>query len=79
MGEAMRTVLAIAAIMTMGAMTAAYAAEETTMFPDASGKMVRIKVAHSFEECMANGRKLGYPDIQSRGYCASHCNGTICQ
>jgi hypothetical protein len=74
----MRTVLAIAVVMTMGAMTAGYA-QETTMFRDASGKQVRITVAHTFDQCMANGRKLGYPDTQSQSYCAQHCSDTACK
>jgi hypothetical protein len=74
----MRSVLAIAVIVTMGAMTAAYA-EETAMFPDATGKLVRVKVAHTFEECVSNAPKLGYTEVQARGWCAAHCNGTICK
>lgn len=74
----MKKVLAIAAVITLGAVQTAYA-EETTMFQDASGKMVRISVAHTFDQCMANGRKLGYSDMQSRGYCAAHCNDTACK
>jgi hypothetical protein len=29
------------------------------MFPDPQGKMVRIPIAHSYEQCRKNGRHLG--------------------
>jgi hypothetical protein len=36
-------------------------AEQTVMFPDVNGKMVRISVAHTYEQCRKNGKHLGYP------------------
>jgi len=36
-------------------------AEETVMWPDVNGKMVRIPVAHTYEQCRKNGKHLGYP------------------
>jgi hypothetical protein len=57
----------------------AICAEEPVMFPDAHGKMVRIHIAHSFEQCLKNGRNLGYPEGDSRTWCTQHCNGKICQ
>ena len=49
------------------------------MFPDAQGKMVRIPIAHSYEQCRKNGRHLGYPDGDSHAWCTEHCKGNICQ
>ena len=54
-------------------------AEETVMFPDVNGKMVRIPIAHSYEQCRKNGRHLGYPDSDSHAWCSQHCTGKICQ
>ena len=54
-------------------------AEDTVMFPDVKGKMVRISIAHSYEKCMKNGRYLGYPDSDSHAWCSQHCDGKICQ
>lgn len=54
-------------------------AEETTLFPDASGKMVRIPIAHTYEQCRKNGRHLGYPDADSHAWCSQHCDGKICK
>jgi hypothetical protein len=54
-------------------------AEDTVMFPDAKGKMVRIPIAHSYEKCMKNGRHLGYSDGDSHAWCSQHCDGKICQ
>jgi hypothetical protein len=54
-------------------------AEDTVMFPDVKGKMVRISIAHSYEKCMRNGRYLGYPDSDSHAWCSQHCDGKICQ
>ena len=51
----------------------------TVMFPDAQGKMVRIPIAHSYEQCRKNGRHLGYPDGDSHAWCTEHCKGNICQ
>jgi hypothetical protein len=54
-------------------------ADTTVMFPDASGKMVRIPIAHTYEQCRKNGRHLGYPDGDSHAWCIEHCKGKICQ
>jgi hypothetical protein len=54
-------------------------AEDTVMFPDAKGNMVRISIAHSYEQCRKNGRHLGYSDSDSHAWCSQHCNGKICQ
>lgn len=54
-------------------------AEDTVMFPDVNGKMVRIPIAHSYEQCRKNGRHLGYPDSDSQAWCSEHCSGKICQ
>lgn len=54
-------------------------AEDTVPFPDVSGKMVRIPIAHTYEQCRKNGRHLGYPDADSHAWCSQHCDGKICQ
>jgi hypothetical protein len=54
-------------------------AEDTVLFPDPQGKMVRIPIAHSYEQCRKNGRHLGYPDADSHAWCTDHCKGSICQ
>ena len=54
-------------------------AEDTVMFPDAKGNMVRISIAHTYAQCRKNGRHLGYPDSDSHAWCTQHCNGKICQ
>ena len=54
-------------------------AEDTVLFPDPQGKMVRIPIAHSYEQCRKNGRHLGYPDADSHAWCTEHCKGKICQ
>ena len=54
-------------------------ANDTVMFPDVNGKMVRIPIAHSYEQCRKNGRHLGYPDSDSHAWCSEHCKGKICQ
>jgi hypothetical protein len=54
-------------------------AEDTVLFPDVHGKMVRIPIAHSYEQCRKNGRHLEYPDSDSHAWCTQHCNGKICQ
>lgn len=54
-------------------------AEDTVMFPDPQGKMVRIPIAHTYEQCRKNGRHLGYPDADSHAWCSEHCDGKICQ
>ena len=54
-------------------------ASDTVMFPDVNGKMVRIPIAHSYEQCRKNGRHLGYPDGDSHAWCSEHCKGKICQ
>jgi hypothetical protein len=54
-------------------------AEDTVPFPDVNGKMVRIPIAHTYEQCRKNGRHLGYPDGDSHTWCTQHCDGKICQ
>ena len=54
-------------------------AEQTVMFPDVNGKMVRISVAHTYEQCRKNGKHLGYPEADSHAWCTQHCDGKICQ
>jgi len=72
------SVVAIAATLFFGCGQASHA-DDTVMFPDASGKMVRISIAHTYEQCLKNGRHLGYPDSDSQTWCTQHCNGKICQ
>ena len=78
----MRVLLRCAAIaaLLLGS-GAAVRAEDTVMFPDPQGKLVRIPIAHSYEQCRKNGRHLGYPDSDSHAWCTEHCkgNGSICQ
>ena len=69
--------MAVAALL-LGASNAVRA-EETVMFPDAQGKMVRTPISHTYEQCRKNGRHLGYPDADSHAWCSQHCNGKICQ
>jgi len=71
-------VTATAAVLVFGG-GQAICAEGTVMFPDAQGKMVRIPIAHSYEQCRKNGRHLGYPDGDSHAWCTEHCKGNICQ
>jgi len=54
-------------------------ADDTVMFPDVNGKMVRTPISHSYEQCRKNGRRLGYPDSDSHAWCSQHCVGKICQ
>jgi hypothetical protein len=70
---------AVAAAMLVFASGQAVRAEDTVMFPDAHGKMVRIHIAHSYEQCRKNGHHLGYPDSDSHAWCSQHCKGTICR
>lgn len=55
------------------------AQEGTVLWPDVTGKMVRIPIAYTIEQCLKNGRNLGYPDSTTKDWCAQHCNGKICQ
>jgi hypothetical protein len=71
-------VAAIAAILVFGG-GQAICADDTAIFPDVHGKMVRIPIAHSYEQCRKNGRHLGYPDGDSHAWCTEHCKGNICQ
>jgi hypothetical protein len=83
----MRTLLGVvatAATLFVGGSQAIHAtggrrAEDTVMFPDVHGKMVRISIAHSYAECRKNGHHLGYPDADSHTWCTEHCKGNICQ
>jgi hypothetical protein len=70
-------VVAVAAIVMVSGQ--GVSANDTVMFPDVNGKMVRIPIAHSYEQCRKNGRHLGYPDGDSHAWCAEHCKGKICQ
>lgn len=56
-------------------------AEDAVMWPDASGKMVRIPIAHNYEQCRKNGRHLGYSDGDAHAWCTQHCDADkkICQ
>ncbi|WP_298256787.1 hypothetical protein [Bradyrhizobium sp.] len=69
--------VAVAAILSVSGPFAR--AEETVMFPDVSGKMVRIPIAHTYEQCRKNGRHLHYPDADSHAWCSQHCDGKICK
>jgi hypothetical protein len=66
------------AVMLLGSGQAAQA-EAMVMFPDVNGKMVRISIAHTYEQCRKNARHLGYPDSDSHSWCSQHCDGKICQ
>jgi hypothetical protein len=68
----------VVAVMLLGS-GYAVRAEDTVLFPDPQGKMVRIPIAHSYEQCRKNGRHLGYPDADSHAWCTEHCKGSICQ
>lgn len=72
----MGSVAVVAIFLTSGSFARA---EEATLFPDASGKMVRIPIAHTYEQCRKNGRHLGYPDADSHAWCSQHCDGKICK
>jgi hypothetical protein len=76
----MKTLLCGAAVMAvlLGSCQAILA-EETVMWPDVNGKMVRIPVAHTYEQCRKNGKHLGYPDSDAHAWCTQHCDGKICQ
>jgi hypothetical protein len=71
-----RSVIAAAVLLGSGQ---GIQAEQTVMFPNPQGKMVRIPIAHSYEQCRKNGRHLGYPDADSHAWCSEHCKGKICQ
>ena len=79
-GNMTRILLAnvVVAVMLLGNGQAARA-EAAVMFPDVNGKMVRIPIAHTYEQCRKNGRHLGYPDGDSHSWCSQHCDGKICQ
>lgn len=76
----MKTLLRGAAVMAvlLGS-SQAILAEETVMWPDVNGKMVRIPVAHTYEQCRKNGKHLGCPDSDAHAWCTQHCDGKICQ
>jgi hypothetical protein len=75
-GILLRSIAVVAMLLGSGQVVRA---EDTVMFPDVNGKMVRISIAHSYEQCRKNGRHLGYPDSDSHAWCSQHCNGKICQ
>jgi hypothetical protein len=72
--------VATAAMLLLGS-AQAISAEDTALFPDASGKMVRIPIAHSYDQCRKNGRHLGYSDADSHAWCTQHCDAEkkLCQ
>ena len=70
------SVVIAAIVLASGSMARA---EEMVLVPDPSGKMVRIPIAHTYEQCRKNGRHLGYPDADSHAWCSQHCDGKICQ
>jgi len=61
------------AVMLLGGASAAQA-EDTVMWPDVNGKMVRIPIAHNYDQCRKNGKHLGYPDSDAHAWCTSHCD-----
>jgi hypothetical protein len=72
----LRSVAVAAMLLGSGQMVRA---EDMVPFPDVNGKMVRIPIAHTYEQCRKNGRHLGYPDADSHAWCTQHCDGKICQ
>jgi hypothetical protein len=72
----LRSVAVAAMLLGSGQMVRA---EDAVPFPDVNGKMVRIPIAHTYEQCRKNGRHLGYPDADSHAWCTQHCDGKICQ
>ncbi|HLX17478.1 MAG TPA: hypothetical protein VKS24_19995 [Bradyrhizobium sp.] len=66
------SVAAAAMLFLGGAQTVS--ADDTVMWPDASGKMVRIPIAHNYDQCRKNGRHLGYSDGDSHAWCTQHCD-----
>ena len=64
--------IAVAVLLLGGA--SAVRADDTVMWPDANGKMVRIPIAHSYEQCRKNGKHLGYLDGDAHAWCTNHCD-----
>jgi len=77
----MRILLGIAVAALLLGSAFAVRAEDTVMWPDVSGKMVRIPIAHSYEQCRKNGKHLGYPDSDAHDWCTKHCDAEkkLCQ
>jgi len=77
----MRSLVGIAvAVLLLGGFSTVRA-EDTVMWPDVNGKMVRIPIAHSYEQCRKNGKHLGYPDGDAHAWCTAHCDAEkkLCQ
>jgi len=77
----MRTFVGIAVAVLLLGGASAVRAEDTVMWPDVNGKMVRIPIAHSYEQCRKNGKHLGYPDGDAHAWCMAHCDAEkkLCQ
>jgi hypothetical protein len=77
----MRVFVGIAMAVVVLAGASAVSAEDTVMWPDVNGKMVRIPIAHSYEQCRKNGKHLGYPDSDAHAWCTAHCDAAkkLCQ
>ncbi len=77
----MRTFTGIAVAVLLFGGASVVRAEDTVMWPDVNGKMVRIPIAHSYEQCRKNGKHLGYPDGDSHAWCTAHCDAAkkLCQ
>jgi hypothetical protein len=43
-----------------------------TMYPNAQGKVVLIRIPHNFAECMHSARSLGYGDGAGTWYCGQN-------
>lgn len=39
---------------------------------NANGQKVQIKRARTYDQCMANGRRMGYNDAQNNDYCRKY-------
>ena len=71
--------IVVAVLLSGGA--SAVRADDTVMWPDVNGKMVRIPIAHNYDQCRKNGKHLGYPDGDSHAWCTNHCDAEkkLCQ
>jgi len=77
----MRVVVGITIAVLFFAGASPVAAEDTVMWPDVNGKMVRIPIAHSYDQCRKNGKHLGYTDSDAHAWCTNHCDAEkkLCQ
>jgi hypothetical protein len=75
----MRVLLGIIAAVVLLLGMHAVSAEDKVLFPDANGKMVPTPISHTYEQCIKNGRHLGYSDSDSHTWCTQHCDGKICK